>query len=274
MRRPFRSSLPQHSRHSRGVAVLDIARTGGIAVVTLNRPQAHNALSAELRDALRDGFASLGQDPDVRVIVLTGAGERAFCAGLDLKELGVDTQVLSFGRDAFNPTADIAACPKPVIGAINGVAITGGFEVALACDILIASDNARFADTHGRVGLLPGWGLSQRLSRVVGPYRARQLALTGNFLDAPTASAWGLVGEVVAPDALMDRALALAADVAGVSPALARSYKQLINQGYDLPLGEALAMEVDVARTHNLAVSAQAIAAQVGGVVQLGRQQS
>jgi enoyl-CoA hydratase len=170
-----------------------------IAVVTLNRPEAMNALSRALRAALDGAMTELAADPGVRVVVMTGAG-RAFTAGLDLKELGSDPDGLGAANATGareNPVLAIRQCPKPIIGAINGVAITGGFEVALACDVLIASSTARFADTHARVGILPGWGLSQRLSRVIGPYRAKELSLTGNFLDAPTALAWGLVNRVV-----------------------------------------------------------------------------
>src|SRR5262249_22598137 len=161
---------------------------------------AMNALSKALRAALHQGLQELEADPAIRAIVLTGAGERAFTAGLDLKELGSDPDGMTAANapdPALNPVAAVLACRKPVVGAINGAAITGGFELALACDVLICSSAARFADTHARVGIAPGWGLSQRLSRLIGPYRAKQLSLTGNFLDARTAEAWGLVNMVV-----------------------------------------------------------------------------
>ena len=169
-------------------SVLLVDKADGLAVVTLNRPQRLNALSLELRHALFDTFVALEADPAMRVVILTGAG-RAFSAGLDLEELG--NGVAIHGRR--EPWADTAAAihnfSGPVIGAINGVAVTGGLELALACDMLIASNQARFADTHGRVGLLAGWGLSQRLSRAIGLARAKELSLTGNFLDAATAVA-------------------------------------------------------------------------------------
>ena len=142
--------------------MLLVEKSDGIAVVTLNRPEAMNALSKAMRSALYKAMTELDADPDVSVVILTGAGERAFTAGLDLKELGSDPGAMSAanaeGADE-NPVKAIELCTKPVIGAINGVAITGGFEVALACDVLIASENARFADTHARVGIMPGWGL-------------------------------------------------------------------------------------------------------------------
>jgi enoyl-CoA hydratase len=147
--------------------MLLVEKKDGIAVVTLNRPEAMNALSKALRSELYKAMVDIDGDPDISVVVLTGAGTRAFTAGLDLKELGSDAKAMGAanaeGADE-NPVKAIELCTKPVIGAINGVAITGGFEVALACDVLIASENARFADTHARVGIMPGWGLSQKLS--------------------------------------------------------------------------------------------------------------
>jgi enoyl-CoA hydratase len=174
--------------------LVTVERDGAVAVVMLNRPEAMNALSRGLRAQLAHTIRELDAEAQIRAIVLTGAGTRAFTAGLDLKELGAGEASLGAAGDqdsAANPLAAIEQCRKPVIGAINGVAVTGGFELALACDILIASENARFADTHARVGVMPGWGLSQRLSRRIGISRAKELSLTGNFLDAETASAWG-----------------------------------------------------------------------------------
>ena len=139
---------------------ITVSKDQHVTRITLNRPEAMNALSKALRSALRDAMVALDQDPDVSVVVLTGAGERAFTAGLDLKELGGDPDAMSAANDQdarSNPVRAVETCRKPVIGAINGVAITGGFELALACDVLIASENARFADTHARIGIMPGW---------------------------------------------------------------------------------------------------------------------
>ena len=149
---------------------LTIDRQDAIAIVTLNRPEAMNAMSKVMRSALYEAMIELNQDDAIRVIILTGAG-RAFTAGLDLKELSTDPLAMGDAtaeKPEANPVRAIEISTKPVIGAINGVAITGGFEVALACDVLIASTAARFADTHGRVGIMPGWGLSQKLSRLIG----------------------------------------------------------------------------------------------------------
>ena len=248
----------------------------GVALVTLNRPEAMNALSRALRAQLAETFVALDADEAVRAIILTGAGTRAFTAGLDLKELGENTSNLGAANatDAReNPVRAIEACRKPVIGAVNGVAITGGFEVALACDVLIASRNARFADTHIRVGVMPGWGLSQKLSRLIGINRARELSLTGNFLDAETACDWGLVNRVVAPEDLLAVARALAADMASADPVMVLAYKALINQGYAQDFAGGLALEQDVSTRANRMVSADQVEAKRRAVIERGRTQ-
>lgn len=258
----------------RSLVTLNI--TDGIAVVTLNRPEAMNALSAALRAELAAAMRAADSNDEVRAIILTGAGDRAFTAGLDLKELGADTSNLGAAnaeRAEENPVKAIEDCRKPVIGAINGVAITGGFEVALACDILIASSKARFADTHARVGILPGWGLSQKLSRIIGIARAKELAFSGNFLDAETACAWGLVNRVVPHEDLMPTALALAADIASIDPAMVQAYKRLIDDGYAQAFGEALKFEHHHSTTANSAVNANDVEARRIEVMARGRQQ-
>jgi len=246
----------------------------GIAVVTMNRPQAMNALSAGLRRDLAAAMRQLESDASVRVVILTGAGDRAFTAGLDLKELGQQGlgAANAEGPDD-NPVKAIELLTKPCIGAINGVAITGGFEVALACDVLIASDRARFADTHARVGIMPGWGLSQKLSRLIGPYRARELSLTGNFLDASTACVWGLVNRVVPADELLAAAKALAADMATIDPAFSAAYKRLINDGYATSFGEGMALEQTRSVAANSQVSADAVETARAAVQARGRSQ-
>lgn len=251
-----------------------ITREDGVATVTLNRPEAMNALSKALRAELAAAMRELAADESIRAIILTGAGERAFTAGLDLKELGADTSNLGAANATSadeNPVRAIELCPQPVIGAINGVAITGGFEVALACDIRIASTNARFADTHARVGVMPGWGLSQKLSRLIGIGRAKELSLTGNFLDAETACAWGLVNRVVAPADLLPAAQALARDIASADPAMVRAYKALIDDGYALPFGDAMALEQERSSAANRSVSADAVEARRLAVMERGR---
>jgi len=221
----------------------------GCVQVTLNRPRAMNALSRALRTALVDTFTRLATDPQARIVILTGAGP-AFCAGLDLKELGSGQGASPLGSDdgSLDIVAAIGAFPGPVIGAINGVAITGGFELALCCDVLIASSNARFADTHARVGVIPGWGLSQKLSRVIGLYRAKELSLTGNFLDARTAADWGLVNRVVDADRLLPEALSCAEAMLSVIPEMLVRYKRLIDDGFAQDFGQAMRTEREASR--------------------------
>jgi enoyl-CoA hydratase len=188
-----------------------------VATVTLNRPEARNALNRALRRRLRAVTAELEADDDVDVVVLTGA-DPAFCAGIDLKELGGaddtgDDEALDPAERGRGPwRGPIPPLSKPLIGAVNGVAVTGGFELALACDFLVASERARFADTHARVGVMPGWGLTVRLVELVGSARAKEMSITGNFVDAPTALRIGLVNHVVAHDQLLPFVHGLAAD--------------------------------------------------------------
>ncbi len=247
---------------------------GAVATVTLNRPDAMNALSRAVRRDLAAAMRRLEADARVRVVILTGAGDRAFTAGLDLKELGQDGLGAANAETADeNPVLAIEQLTKPCIGAINGVAITGGFEVALACDVLIASERARFADTHARVGIMPGWGLSQKLSRLIGPYRARELSLTGNFLDAATAERWGLVNRVVPPHELLPTAQRLAADMATIDPAFSAAYKRLIGDGYATTFADGMALEAERGKVANAAVSATAVEEARAAVQARGRSQ-
>lgn len=256
--------------------MLLVEKQDGIAVVTLNRPEAMNALSKALRSELYKAMTALDADPEVSVVILTGAGTRAFTAGLDLKELGSEPGAMGAanaeGADE-NPVKAIELCRKPVIGAINGVAITGGFEVALACDVLIASENARFADTHARVGIMPGWGLSQKLSRLIGLYRAKELSLTGNFLNAKTAADWGLVNRVVPADELMTVAKKLAADMATIPVETLSLYKSIIDEGFAASFGEGMAIENRRSTANNRAVTPEAVEARRAGIQARGRTQ-
>lgn len=256
--------------------MLLVEKDGPVAVVTLNRPEAMNALSRALRAALQQAMVELDGDDAVKVIVLTGAGERAFTAGLDLKELGTDPLGMGAANatdPVENPARALLATRKPIIGAINGVAITGGFEVALACDVLLCSTNARFADTHARVGITPGWGLSQKLSRVIGPYRAKELSLSGNFLDAKTAYDWGLANRVVEPAELMPAALKLAHEMASIETEMLLTYKAMIDDGYDVTLAEGIALEHERSVVHNAAVTPEAVEARRAAVQARGRTQ-
>ena len=213
----------------------------GYAIVTLNRPKDMNALSRELRTEFVNAFENCTRDDSVRVVILTGNG-KAFCAGFDLKELGSSDENVSGEADNIIARA-MEAFQGPIIGAINGHAVTGGFEMALACDILIASENARFADTHARVGILPGWGLSQKLPRMIGLSRAKEISFTGAPVFAQQAYEWGLVNHVVPADELLPRAVKMAQDMCACVPHILQQYKPLIENGYSMPYREALAWE-------------------------------
>lgn len=207
---------------------------GSVAIVTLDRPESRNALNSALSAELPLAIARCNDDPAVAAIVLTGA-DPAFCAGFDLRDVtggekkGENVHPGYWG--ALPPTR------VPVIGAINGAAITGGFEIALACDFLIASDRARFADTHAKVGMIPGWGLTVKLPRLIGAGRARRLSLTAEMIDATTALEWGLVTEVVAHDQLLTRAVALAEIIAANHPGAITAIRSLYDEV--APLGNS-----------------------------------
>ncbi|SFR62127.1 short chain enoyl-CoA hydratase [Marinobacter daqiaonensis] len=255
-------------------SVLLERRDNGVALVTLNRPEAMNALSTELRQTLYGIMQEIRSDDTIRAVVVTGAGQKAFTAGLDLKELGTDTSGMKAATDrdpTSNPVTAIRSCGKPVVGAINGVAITGGFEVALACDILIASENARFADTHALVGIMPGWGLSQKLQRIIGQSRAKELSFTGRFLNAETAAQWGLVNRVVPADKLLDEALTLADDIAVIEPPFLAKYRHLMEHGYELAMDDALDYETLFSSIENGRVTPEDIERRRQAVTERGR---
>ena len=250
---------------------------GPVAVVTLNRPHAMNALSRALRTQLARTIQVFDANPEVRAIVLTGAGERAFSAGLDLKEMGTDPEALGSAgnkRPEDDPLRAIEACRCPVIGAINGVAVTGGFELALGCDVLLASPNARFADTHVRVGVLPGWGLSQKLARIIGPSRAKELSFTGRFIDAAQADAWGLVSRVVPQPDLMTEAVALAEEIAQADPVFLGNLKQLIDDGLDGTFADGRALERERSKAWNEVLTPEALEARRESVMNRGRSET
>jgi enoyl-CoA hydratase len=259
-----------------GEALLLVEREGPTAILTMNRPKQLNALSIALRTEMVRAVRELSKAKDVRAVIITGAG-RAFSAGVDLKEAGQSGFVLGAGGFSDGGDLDLArafgACPWPIIGAINGFAITGGFEVALMCDVLIASSEAKFADTHGRVGLMPVWGLSQKLPRLIGAARAKELSLTGNFLDAATAERWGLVNRVVAPEELMPAAKKLAHEMAQVDGALLKQIKSVIDDGMQLPLARALELEIERGAEHNSTISADFAEKSRGAVMARGREQ-
>jgi enoyl-CoA hydratase len=235
------------------VVLIDIADR--VAVITLNRPEARNALNRDVRKALPAAIERCDADDGVDVMILTGA-DPAFCAGVDLKEFG-SGQVqqgegfAEVGERGDGRTAFRGALPpheKPLIGAVNGVAVTGGFEVALNCDFLIASDRARFADTHARVGVMPGWGLTVLLAQRIGIGRAKEMSITGNYVDAPTALAWGLVNHVVPHDELVSYCRGLAADAVSNDQRGVRRMIQTYNDVTGTTIDEGWKIEARVSR--------------------------
>ena len=227
---------------------------GAVRLLTLNRPEARNALSRDLIRATYTALTQADADDSVLAVVLTGK-DPAFCAGVDLKEAQRDG--LKYFEE-FRSQSCIAAVAKmrtPIIGAINGATFTGGLEMALGCDFLVASERAVFADTHARVGILPGGGMTARLPHVVGQAMARRLSMTGEVVDAARAERIGLVTEVVPHERLLDRALELAAQIAEVSGPTMLGLKEIYVSGAAAVVGPALAAEDTIAgaQEHDLA---------------------
>jgi enoyl-CoA hydratase len=240
-----------------------------VAVVTLNRPERRNAISGKLLAALREALAELDARADVRAIVLTGA-DPAFCAGLDLTELGQpDGPLARAGSGAVIPELTI-----PLIGAVNGAAVTGGLELALACDFLVASDRATFADTHARVGVMPGWGLTVALPEAVGLRRAREMSATGNFITAPTALGWGLVNHVVPHEELLGFSRRLAAEIASADPSALRAILSTYREGALVTGREALQVEARAHKNfHAGGIDAELVASRRDAIIERGRAQ-
>jgi enoyl-CoA hydratase len=221
----------------------------GVSILTLNRPEVRNALSIALLSELRRAVVDAEADGDVDVVIITGAG-KAFSSGIDASDFASFTVMegdpgYEKVKDAFESFTVLADMTKPIIAAVNGAAVTGAFELVLQCDLIIASESARFADTHARVGIVPGGGMTQLLPRLVGAARARDISFTGRFIGAAEAYDMGLVSRVVPDGALMDEALSAAADMRKCPPDALRSVKQLINRGLELPLADGLALEQD-----------------------------
>lgn len=222
---------------------LDLSQN--IATVTLDRPKVMNALNRGLFNDLEAVFLELGGNPEIRAIILTGAGDKAFAAGADINELSTvnatQGQALAArGQAVFDL---IENCGKPVIAAINGFALGGGCELTMACTIRIASDRARLGQPEVKIGLIPGYGGSQRLPRLVGKGAALKMLLTGEMISSAEALRLGLVDEVVPAEELLPRAHALAASIAANAPLAVRSCIETVNAGYDLPLAAALELE-------------------------------
>ncbi|MCO5161350.1 MAG: enoyl-CoA hydratase [Mesorhizobium sp.] len=226
----------------------------GIATLTLNRPEALNSLNAVLRQTLVATLRKMDDRDDVAVIILTGKG-RAFCAGLDVKELAASGSNVAGNVGQADIGATITALKKPIIAAINGLAVTGGFEITLACDIVLAAQSAYFQDTHAKIGLLPGWGLSQRLPRTIGLSRAKEISLSARKVPAEEAARLGFVSRVVADAELIEEARTVALSIAQWQPAHIRHVKALMDKGFGMPLAQALEFEAAEAAALNAKVT-------------------
>ncbi|MDT5288822.1 MAG: enoyl-CoA hydratase [Mycobacterium sp.] len=227
---------------------------GAVLVLTMNRPSSRNALNRELIRSLYAALKSADADDSVRAVVLTGA-DPAFCAGVDLKEAARDGMKYFAEFKSNSCISAVAEMRTPTLGAINGATFTGGLELALGCDFLIASERAVFADTHARVGILPGGGMTARLPRVVGAAMARRMSMTGEVVDAVRAERIGLVTEVVAHDRLLDRAVELAGQIAEVPKPTMLGLKDIYVTGAAAVVDPALAAEAAIAgaQEHDLA---------------------
>lgn len=218
---------------------------GGTAVLTLDRPQARNALSQALVAAGLAALHSLSQDESVRCLVVTGAGDKAFCAGADLKErLGMSLDETRGFLGELNAFCDaLAAFPKPTVAALNGVAFGGGLEVALACDVRIAAEGVYMGLPEVKLGIIPGAGGTQRLSRACGLAVAKDLILTGRKVEAAEAQRLGLLSRVVAAGSLLAEAHQTAREIGEAGPLALAQAKRALDEGFGLPLAEALAVE-------------------------------
>jgi enoyl-CoA hydratase len=217
----------------------------GIATITLNRPEALNAWSKELAQEFLGAMEDARSDESIKVVIITGAGEKAFSAGADIKAMKGMTalkarELSNMGYEICNA---IETIEKPVIAAINGYALGGGMEVSMACDFRVASDKARMGQTEINIGLIPGWGGTQRLTRLVGKARAKELVYTGKIIDASTAHQWGLVNMVVTATELMTAVKQFAQELAGKAPVAVKVAKALIEKGAEIDLESALALE-------------------------------
>lgn len=220
----------------------------GIAIVTINRPKALNALNAATINDLDKMFTQLAADDGVKVIILTGSGDKSFVAGADITEMKDMTAIegrswAKLAQEVFNKIENIG---KPVIAAVNGYALGGGCELSMSCDIRIASEKAKFGQPEVSLGIPPGFGGTQRLPRLVGKGRAKELLFTGDMIDAAEAYRIGLANKIVAPEALLDTAKAMAKTIMSRAPIAVQICKAAVNEGLDVDLESGVAYEAEV----------------------------
>jgi enoyl-CoA hydratase len=215
----------------------------GVALVTIDRREALNALNAAVMDGLLAALVGLDADPACRAIVLTGAGTKAFAAGADIREMADQTPETIGAAGHFARWVELRTIGLPIVAAVRGFALGGGCELAMACDVVIAGDDARFGQPEIKLGVIPGAGGTQRLTRAIGKARAMELVLTGRIIDAHEAERLGLVSQVVPAEETLDRALELAVRIATMPPLAVRAAKAAVNAVYELPLTAGLAFE-------------------------------
>jgi len=213
-----------------------------IAIIELNRPKELNALSRELMLEIRDTLRELDEDDNVRVIILTG-GDKVFAAGADIKQMATATAIAMLNIDQFSTWDQIKKTKKPIIAAVSGFALGGGCELAMTCDMLIASETAKFGQPEIKIGTMPGAGGTQRLTRAIGKVRAMELVLTGKFISAQEALSYGLINRIVPVEVLREETLKLAREIAKQSPVAVKLAKEAVNNAFNSTLDEGLIFE-------------------------------
>lgn len=230
------------------MSYINLARHDGVALITLNRPEKFNSLTRMMIETLSEKFTAFKDDPELRAVILTGSGDRAFCSGTDINELAAlnpseASQISQHGQQLCNL---IESCPVPVIAAINGLAVGGGCELALACHLRLATPNAGFSLPETKLGIIPGYGGTQRLPREVGQARALEIMLAGGELSAPQALQLGLLNRVTEPGSLLTEADSLAGEISKLAPLAIRACLKAVIGGSQLPLEEGLKLEAEL----------------------------
>ncbi|TMK66848.1 MAG: enoyl-CoA hydratase [Actinobacteria bacterium] len=222
--------------------LVKVSDADGVRTITIDRPELRNAMSFAMRERIANAFSESSENDAIVVVVITGA-DPSFSSGVDLKEVRSATGP----PRRMDPTLAVRACTRPTIAAVNGVCVTGALEIALACDMIVASERARFADTHAKVGLIPGWGMSAALPTAVGRRKAVELSLTGAFIDADEALRIGLVNAVVPHEELLPRTYEIAQAIGALDQSVVRRHVSLYRRADGLPFTDALALEREVA---------------------------
>ncbi len=218
-------------------------KRGNVGIITVNRPDALNAVNLEVREGLAAAAALFDSDEDIGCMIITGAGDKAFIAGADIKEMSDKTYMEMYMADSISLLDGMAQTRKPMIAAVGGFALGGGCEIAMMCDFIIASENAKFGQPEIKLGVIPGWGGTQRLTRWVGKAKAMDLVLTGRMMDAREAESCGLVARVVPHDKLMETALEAAQAIASFSRPVVMLAKEAVNRSFETTLSEGIRFE-------------------------------